>query len=149
MSYKDLPFEQRLETLGDEAENRFEEWCRRNRLNYVRCGLNRPPLRMGDLPTRIRYWPDYLQSSRFVECQGFGKDQLVKLKIEKHGALRWWNDLHTVHLYLWDRVHERECFVDLDVIDGLIGQVGTLKTFPEGKPYFEFPAQTVFDRAEA
>jgi hypothetical protein len=144
VSFKDASWDRRFAEMGDQAEGVFEAVCKRG---FVRCGLNRPPLRMSDLPTRVRYWPDYLCSNKFVEVQGCGRDQKFKLKLSKWGALRWWNDLHPVELFLWDSFHKRYCYVTLDQLEALIG-TSAIGTFPEGHVYFEFAADAVFEVAE-
>jgi hypothetical protein len=108
---------------------------------------------MHALPARVRYTPDYVMSRCFVEVQGVGRDQKVKLKLDKLGALHHWNDIRTdqfrgVEFYLWDSTHERECVVPLSALDALMasGKVA-LDSFPEGKSYFAFDAQDIFDAA--
>jgi hypothetical protein len=146
VSFKDGSWQQRFGALGDEAEQVFERVAR---YGWVRYGLNRPPLQMHRLPARVRYTPDYLMSNKFIEVQGLGRDQKLKLKLDKHGALRWWNDLHPVELFVWDSHHHRYCYLTMNEIDGLIssGQV-ELDTFPEGKSYFTFEAKLLFDTSE-
>ena len=82
MSFKDGTWAQRFGALGDEAEQVFERVAR---YGWVRYGLNRPPLQMHRLPARIRYTPDYLMSNKFIEVQGLGRDQKLKLKLDKIG----------------------------------------------------------------
>lgn len=144
-SFKDRAFGQRLGEMGDRAEGAFEDWCKDNEKNYVRWGLDRPPLNLGMIPTRLRYSPDYLMSRHFVECQGFGQDRTFKLKVEKHGALRWWNDLHPVVFWVLDSHLHRACFLSLDQFDALIGtEATTLGAFREGKAYFAVNGDNIF-----
>lgn len=143
MSFKDRSWARRFEEMGDEAEGVFEDVCDAQlKLKFVRYGLNRPPIQMHKLPARIRYTPDYLMSAKFVEVQGVGRDQTVKLKLDKWGALRWWNDVHPVELFVWDSHHERWCFVTLDQLQENIRAVNQ---FPEGHAYFEYDADVLFD----
>ena len=143
-AYKDKTWDERVATLGDEAELRFTSWATKNNLGYDRYGLDRPPLRMYELPARLRYTPDFLMSRQFVEVQGLGRDQVFKLKMDKHGALHYWCDLHPVYLFVWDSHHQRECFIHLHDLDHVIGQYADMKQFHEGKPYFAVPADAVF-----
>lgn len=148
--FKDRDWNARFNDLGDEAEGRFERYCVEELgVNFVRFGLNRPPLQMGMLPARIRYTPDYLLSSRFVEVQGLGRDQRFKMKFDKLGALHWWNDIqgskfHGVDIYVWDSHHQRETIFPLAHLDELIEDAGTKDSFPEGKPFWSVPASAVF-----
>lgn len=150
MSFKDKDFTYRLSAMGDQAEGAFETWCENNEQNFIRWGLDRPPLNLRLIPTRLRYAPDYLMSHNFVECQGFGADQTFKLKVEKHGALHWWNDLHPVDMWCLDSHNQRACFLTLGDFDRLLGTAGAeLKAFPEGKTYFAVNGDALFDAAGA
>ena len=141
MSFKEGSWEQRFAKLGDEAERAFEDWAEVTKRGFTRFGLERPPIAMHRLPARIRYAPDYLTSKSFIECQGFGKDQLVKMKVDKAGCLHWWSDLHPVDLFLWDSTNQRSILVTLDRFDQLLCHPeAVLNHFAEGKPYFQLPA---------
>jgi hypothetical protein len=144
MSFKDEKWDVRVSALGDEAEGKFEEWCERARLNFERTGWNRPSIRPSDLPTRLRYMPDYCLGRGYIEVQGFGKDQIFKVKLEKLNSLHYWNALHPVTLYVWDSFNERECFVGLAAFDNLLGPETLIKRFPEGKTYLAVPGDLLF-----
>src|SRR6266498_2550714 len=96
-SFRDQDWQARYQGMGDLAEGAFEEV---HQYGFVRWGLDRPPIQVHKLPKRIRFAPDYLTTHSFVEVQGFGKDQVIKLKLDKYDALRWWNVLHPVDLFL-------------------------------------------------
>jgi len=85
--FADQSFNKRLNNMGDLAEGVFEEWCG---TNFARYGLNRPPIAMWKLPAKIRYTPDYITSDYLVEVQGFGRKQVVHMKLDKWDALLWW-----------------------------------------------------------
>lgn len=143
--FRDQDWQQREAILGDPAEAAFEAWIK---CGYVRTGLQRPPLAMHKLPTRIRYTPDYLTAHAYYEVQGYGRDQTLKVKLEKWSCLHWWNDLHPVKMFVWDSHFERSCVIDLPDLDEIIQYGGTtLGTFREGKPYFAFAADDVMARA--
>lgn len=147
MSFKDERWSQREQSLGDEAEGHFVEWCNAQPLGYVRSGLDRPPLQMWKLPARIRYTPDFLLTKCYVEVQGFGRDQLYKMKFEKLMALHYWNALHPVSLYVWDSHYQRECFIGLTDFDNILGEPGvTQGKFSEGKAYVAVPGDLIFHR---
>ena len=143
--YKDQSWAVRELSLGDKAEGRFVAWCESRSLGYVRTGLERPPLQMYKLPARVRYTPDFLLTKCYVEAQGFGRDQLYKMKMEKLNSLHYWNALHPVSLYVWDSRYERECFVALTAFDNILGKGGvTVEEFNEGKAYLSVPADLIF-----
>jgi hypothetical protein len=146
MSFKDRGWSSRFDGMGDLAEAKFEEVAKSVlKRGFVRFGLNRPPLKMTALPARLRYTPDYLMTSRLVEVQGFGRDQTLKLKLDKWGALHWWNDVHPVELFVFDSHNDRWGFVTLAELDHLLANgEASLESFPEGKTYFAFPADALF-----
>lgn len=143
--FKDRPWSQRFDALGDRAEGQFERvTCD----TWIRWGLQRPPLKVSQLPARIRYAPDYLTSRAFVEAQGFGRDGELKVKIDKYNALHWWNDVHPVHLFVYDSHKKRNTRIALRELDRIIADGGArLASFPEGKSYFAIDGESVFDAA--
>jgi hypothetical protein len=102
-------------TMGEIAEAVFEAtypqgWCR--------WGIDRPPIQVAKVPAFVRFAPDYLTSKGFVEVQGFGKDQKIKLKHAKYDALNEWHGIFRVDLFFYDSHNSRYGFVRLhDFID--------------------------------
>jgi hypothetical protein len=144
-SFKDGSFAQRFAAMGDEAEAKFEEITEEG---HVRFGLNRPPLKMSMLPARLRHMPDYLLSGTFVEVQGVGRDQIVKLKVTKLNCLLWWSDLHAVDLFIWDSKNTRTTRVPLSrVVAWTEGPDAAIEHFHEGTPYWAIPCSALFDDA--
>lgn len=141
-----MSFKDRYGLLGDEAETVYEQVADKIGMKYVRYGLCRPPIQVHALPERIRYTPDYLCRHVFVEVQGYGRDNAVKLKLDKWRSLWFWNGIHPVDLFLWDRTNRRWCFVPLDQLDELAGgDAVKFKKFAEGKPYLQFRGDDIFE----
>lgn len=127
--------------MGDIAETEFE---RRYNGPFERFGWNRPNLQFSLLPEQLRFAPDYLTDGNFVEVQGVGQDQTLKLKRNKLRALDWWNLILPVHLWVWNAVTQQPTEFNLSAIDALLGsEAATWKTFPEGTPYLAIPIQGV------
>lgn len=144
-AFRDRTFTERYSKMGDTAEKKFEEVYSKG---FVRWGLDRPPLQVPKLPKRIRYTPDYLTTSHLIECQGFGRDQELRLKVDKLNALEWWSLVHPVQIFVWDSHNKRYAYVDLEQIDGWINaQQVKLKWFAEGKAYWAIPAEAIFAEA--
>lgn len=142
-AFKDGSFNQRFAAMGDEAEAKFEEVTEEG---HVRFGLNRPPLKMSLLPKRLRNMPDYLLSNSLVEVQGVGRDQIVKIKVEKLRCLEWWNLLHPVELFVWDSSKKRTVRVPLKkIMDLTEGPSAVLDHFHDGPAYFAIPASELFE----
>lgn len=100
--------------MGDEAEQVFETVATRHNWGYHRSGLNRPPFDMSRLPVNVRYTPDYLTETSYVEVQGFGKDRLVKIKQDKLDALAWWDaNCFCTEIFLWDSVLRRWTIIEI------------------------------------
>ncbi len=145
-AFRDGTWEQRFSKMGDEAEGRFEKYASDVLgLGFVRKGLSRPPIQLSSVPARIRYEPDYLMSKNLVEVQGVGRDQIVKVKLDKWNCLCFWNGIHPVMIYVWDSHKQRECLFPLFNFEKLIAKgKGSLGVFAEGKPYFAFAADDIF-----
>lgn len=149
MSFKDRGWEARFAEMGDLAEGKFEDECARKGIGFVRCGLSRPPLAVHRLPHRVRYWPDYLLTKCFVEVQGFGRDGLIKMKLDKWGVLHWWRDLHPVELFFYDSHNDRHAQIGILDFDKLLcNSDAALEHFAEGKPYFQVPASHLFEDSD-
>jgi|TARA_R110002051_G_scaffold46642_4_gene93222 hypothetical protein len=139
--FADQPFNKRIEGMGDLAEGVFEGWCG---VNYVRYGLNRPPLAMWKLPLRIRHTPDYLTSDYLVEVQGFGRKQIVQMKLDKWKSLLWWDrNVMPVRLFLHDSHNDRQLMFPIKKLRPLIDNAEVRK-FPEGNEYYALSAGEVW-----
>lgn len=137
MSFRDRPFSERFEKLGDEAESIFESVYSHG---FVKYGLSRPPINLATVPEFIRYTPDYLTSKGLVEVQGFGRDQTFKLKEDKYGALcdwHYWAEVR-VDLFVWDSWNREYGWIRL--LD-LTTEDAEIRHFPEGKPYYAWQAK--------
>jgi len=136
-SFRNQNWPSRLGTMGDIAENVFEEV---HPFGWSRFGLNRPPFSVAKLSMKMRYAPDYLTTASLIEVQGHGADQKTKLKVEKQRALYLWQQDYPVQLFLWDNHHKAYGLVTLDQMTHDIDAHGRLNHFPEGKPYWEIDA---------
>ena len=141
MSYAEQPFNKRLYAMGDIAEGKFEEWSKNN---FVRYGLNRPPLATWRLPERIRFTPDYLTTNCLVEVQGFGKKQIIHMKPDKWEALLWWDrTVMPVELFLYDSHNDRQLMFPIKKLRPFVDNA-EIGTFPEGNKYYAIKAQEVW-----
>lgn len=141
-AFKDRPFSGRFGQMGDRAEAVFEEVAERG---WERFGLKRPRLKVGDLPARIRHLPDYLQTRRFVEVQGFGPDQMLKVKLLKWDVLQFWNAVHPVVMFVYDSTNDRYTEIGLDRLNQLLNSHGVMGHFDSDKAYMAVPASMIFD----
>lgn len=132
MQFNERPFADRMSAMGDEAEQAFEQvW----RGAWDRFGFNRPRSGVKGMSLRVRYTPDYKVSGGLVECQGFGRDRLLKIKEEKARALRLWAKEDRLRFFIWDRTLQRWSCVDWQVIDTLSMTPFYEGVYHEGKPY--------------
>lgn len=133
LTFKDRPWHQRVQRLGDEAETIFEQWAARNNIGFHRSGINRPPFNVGKLPTMVSYTPDYLTDGGYIEVQGSGKGRQVKIKNDKLDALASWDLIFKTQMFLWDNVTRQVTLVPLSWFAyNLPNEVGV---HPEGKLY--------------
>lgn len=140
MSFKDGSFNQRFAKMGDEAEGIFEATYPQG---FVRFGLNRPPINLANVPEKIRYSPDYLTGKGFVEVQGFGRDQTVKMKLCKWQAMWAWHADFRCDLFLWDTTNKRHGWVRLPELAEAFGEHADMRAFPEGTAYWAIHANQV------
>lgn len=131
--FREQSFAARLEAMGDRAEQAFEQI---HDGGFVRFGLNRPPVAVQQLPTMVRYTPDYLTSSGFVEVQGVGRDRIVKLKIEKAVALQQWHSIFNLRLFVWDSKRNKHHYLNWGELWVRLPAM-PIGHFSEGKPYWE------------
>ena len=137
MSFKDSSWSARFAAMGDEAEKVFEEV---HPYGWDRFGHNRPAIAVNKLPMKMRYTPDYRTSFKLVECQGFGKDQTVKVKLDKLLALWLWNNDMPVDLFLWNATKKRYAYVPLEELTTALHAHAQIDSFPEGTRYWALKA---------
>ena len=138
-TFKDQNWTTREQTLGDPAETAFELWAGRNNVPNVRYGLCRPPIDMRRLAPMVRYTPDYLAETRFIEVQGCGKDASFKFKHDKLEALKAWHSIMPVYVWLWNQPDNESVLVEINELLALcVGYDGTYRedgVFDGTKPY--------------
>ena len=139
-TFRDRPFHERFQAMGDQAEAVFEEWATNvaNR-GFERYGLDRPAVSMARLPRFICYTPDYLMSSKLVEVQGCGRDQTFKFKHDKLEVLGEWSQIHPVELFVFDSTNNRSFLAPLeDVMAAAVADEFESGTFPDNqKQYYK------------
>ncbi len=80
MGFKYKPFEERLKTMGDTAEQAFMRWADRQEVRYFRRGIDRPPFNnVPAIPEEIRATPDFL-CERTVEERGRTKNKIFYME---------------------------------------------------------------------
>lgn len=131
--FRNQSFAGRFAAMGDEAEGVFEAVYPEG---FVRFGINRPPINLANVPAKIRYTPDFLTGRGLVEVQGFGKDQILKLKHDKLNALWAWHEDFRVDLFVWDSTNKEYGWVRLPELDDAITAHAVEAMFPENKPYW-------------
>lgn len=148
MGFKDQDFHHRFTVMGDPAENACTEWLDSIGRNWVRYGLNRPPISMGMLSPIIRCTPDLLTSHSLIECKGLGQDQLLKLKDEVINALQQWHDMMPVEVFIYDSHHNRHTIMPLQRVVEIVNNHDEVypDRFPDNhKLYYNIPAHILFD----
>jgi hypothetical protein len=96
-----------------------------------RWGLDHPPFDMQNLSSIVRYAPDRIMARKLVECKGLGKDGVLKIKIEQLEALRFWDHIHPVAIFIWDAFNKRWTMMELDALIQACHKNGALEQFPD------------------
>jgi hypothetical protein len=138
-SFRDREFSSRFAQMGDKAEAAFDAAFPA----HHKLGLNRPPMQVGRLAPLLRYTPDRLTTDGFIEVQGMGRDQTVKLKVEKMLELMRWSVSAPLQLFLYDSHKKRWCIGTIDEWVDVFFQFGEYAQFPEGKPYIGVHARDI------
>lgn len=150
MSFSDGGWTHRRVAMGDASEKAFWEWCEGK---AVRWGLDNPApsdLHVPSIPQRVRAAPDFLTNKSFVECCGVGRPQVLKLKLEKWDALRWWHTLHPVSVFIWDSHKKRKVLIGLEDLTTLINrpEVIEISYFDDTKLVFVIPIDAIVELGE-
>lgn len=142
MTFSDQDWDTRLVTLGDPAEKAFEAWCNKRGLGYVKYGLDRPPVRLAQVPPMVRYTPDYLTDEALYEVQGCGRDSVFKFKHDKLVSLHRWTDIWHTRMWLWHQPLDASVWLPIHSIIELCITKGELRTnglFDGSKPFAAVP----------
>jgi hypothetical protein len=137
--YRNRSWDERVGTLGDMAEGVFEAISPYGR--WERFGWNRPQnVTMRHMAPFVRHAPDYYtQTGVLVEVMGCGKDNLVKLKVDKYEALKTWNRVaNPVALFLWNSSEREWAVLEWDDIKRLFNKAkrkGVLEFEPDKNKY--------------
>ena len=142
MSFSKGSWAQRVGTLGDTAEAAFDNLYPA----HHKSGLNRPPMKVGDIDPTLRNIPDRMLYGAFVEVLGFGRDQTAKFKLEKLIAQLRWSAFKPVWYFLWDSTNERHWIADIEVWWFAMIREGQYGAFDDGNEYIglhvsKFPAE--------
>lgn len=142
MAYSDLPFQERVKTLGDAAETVFLEVSPLGKAQ--RFGWRRPSVPMSAMSPFIRHTPDYYAGTGWlVEVMGCGQDGIVKLKEDKYKALLDWNKHQKVALFVSNSAEQTWVLAPMNILKKHVGSArrdGRVNKFEnDGNVYFELP----------
>lgn len=145
VAFRDRPFGERFASMGDRAELVCEEVFGLVGRPFQRFGLLRPPFPMGKLGPFVRYTPDYITSDALVECQGLGKDGVVKVKRDKLQALQSWDLYHRVELFLWWSAKKKWMLIALDDVAHMCDdpEMSSIGFFDGDKAYWALKAEAM------
>ncbi|MGA0710171.1 MAG: hypothetical protein ACO3O7_05735 [Ilumatobacteraceae bacterium] len=118
--------------MGDTAEAAFD----RVYPKHHKLGLNRPSFSMAGMDVRLRYTPDRMVRSGFVEVMAIGHDNTLKIKHEKLDALKVWSDLAPVDLFVYHKPKNLYWQSPIEMWDAEITSHGVEGEFEDGKKFF-------------
>lgn len=138
MAFHQQSFQNRLATMGDIAEGEFDRVYEGKVHNFGlnRVWVNGDNLYMNDMTVPMRYMPDRMTRDKIFEVMGCGRDQTLKLKVEKIQALQAWDDIGPTWLFVYDSSNHRYWEAPINLWVQAVGFYGELRTFPEGKEYW-------------
>jgi hypothetical protein len=137
-AYYQRSFAERFGAMGDKAEAAFTQ------VNPTahRVGLCRPAFSLRDVDANLRYAPDYMTPDGFVEVMGFSSrgSGTLKLKYEKADALRAWNMLAPVSMFVFDSGGKRYWIAPINDWLAACYKHATHQRFEDDdRPYFDLP----------
>lgn len=132
MGFSDQSFNTRFGTMGDPAEEAFDQQLEGK---THALGLNRPNFTMRNMTLAMRYTPDRMTRHHLVEVMGIGRDQTLKIKDEKVEALGIWENIGPVHLFVYDQKNGRTFQAPIEEWRQALDEHGEPDMFPEGKSY--------------
>jgi uncharacterized protein YbcI len=156
MAFHQKPFKERLETMGDPAEQAFEQWAEQNNIPCVRRGFNRPPFSAAafkKIPKTLRLESDYLaeidKNVYYIECKGFGRGSL---KIKKETLNQWYAEelrgLMT-KVFIFDQVNNENFLIDYRPMFEQAQDKEVKKFENDHKEYVEFTRKEIWNLAGA
>lgn len=103
MSFRDQSWGTRIHKMGDQAEEQFRKWARRNQLSVERLGWDRPKMGVKKMSTELKHLPDFYGSDGYLyEVVGMGADGKLKgIKVAKWEALKFWNRVQPVRVFVF------------------------------------------------
>lgn len=124
-------FDNRYAYLGDTAEGAFDLVYPK----HHKLGLNRPKFGLRGVDANIRYTPDRLLPSGFVEVMAIGHDNTLKLKHEKLESLRAWSKLANTELFVYHKPKHMYWQAPISMWSRRLKQHGEDRAFDDGKTY--------------
>lgn len=136
-AFHDLPWDERQRYLGDDAERAFRRWCELVGLKCAKYGLDRPEVDVSKLGPMLRYTPDFIAGSDLYEVMVVGRDNLLKLKVEKYMYLGQWNlTMAPTHLWVWHWPSNTGGAKPVPSLANVVIGEPDLRSFHDGKHYW-------------
>lgn len=138
MSFHERDFRSRWSQMGDQAEAAFTEVYEAWGLRYQRFGWDRTEVSLRGVPDKLKNVPDFFTNKGLVECMGFGRDQVWKLKTHKFDALMEWAYDWRCDIFLWDSHNEEWAFVRMPDLRRFLSNEwhDDLAVFHDGPAYY-------------
>lgn len=130
----------RYTTMGDIAEKVYESVLPLG--PSVRLGWNRPPVSMKRMSLMLKQMPDYYAASgHVVEVMGCGRDGVLKLKVDKYEALKQWNRLQPLVLFVFSSSASEWKLLDWRQVKTAVnvGRQQGVRVFSEDDPKEYYP----------
>lgn len=129
----------RYRTMGDTAEKVFETVAP---ISFARLGWNRPQVSMKRMSLMLRQMPDYYVSSgHLVEVMGCGRDDILKLKVVKYEALKAWNRVQPLALFVYSSSREEWKLLEWEEVKAAVaaGRRRGIRVFSDDDPKEYYP----------
>lgn len=149
VKYRDRPFAQRFGVLGDYAENVYEKVSPLG--PTCRHGWRRPSVSMRYMSNELKNKPDYYASTGvLVEVMGLGRDGILKLKLDKYEAMKFWNKVQETALFAWNSSEHMWALIEWKPLVGLVQRARNrgIESFEEdGNEYYPIHWSDIMETA--
>lgn len=138
MSFHNQSFNNRLATMGDPAEEACDKVYeyKTHDLGLNRVWKNGVGLYMVEMTAAMRYTPDRMVRDRNIECMGIGRDRTLKIKHEKIAALRCWEQVGPIDLFVFDKPNETYYQASIETWYNACINHADEEAFHDGKTYY-------------
>lgn len=137
MAFHERHWSARVAEMGDRAEDLLDKISPLGKMAPL--GWNRPPVHMKNMEQVLRHLPDrYAADGYLVEAMGLGRDDILKLKLTKYEALKFWNGVQPVYLFVYHSKRKEYSLLPWGAVKALVAKARRrgIEAFHDDNEYY-------------